>query len=96
MAVSAAVTIRRSATGTLTAGTRSKDNFRMEEAVAAVTTATNTPFLNRLVLWEKLGAEHPLTLAQNQGFVIEASVPATGTWSFAITSEWDEVPLVNY
>jgi hypothetical protein len=96
MASTSAVTIRRSSTATLTAGTRTKDTFRMEEVVRNITTATNTPFLDRVVLWEKLNAEHPLTFAQNQGFVIEATVPATGTWSFAITAEWDEVPLVNY
>jgi hypothetical protein len=27
----------------------------------------------------------------NEGFVIRATVPATGLWSFAVTTEWDEV-----
>lgn len=88
--------IRRSSTATLTAGTRTLDAQALDTLVAAVTTATNTPFINRALLFEKTGAEHPLVLAQNEGFVIQASVPATGTWSFAITPEWDEVPNVNY
>lgn len=96
MASSAAATIRHSSTGTLTAGTRTLDSSPMEVLEGQITTATNTIFFNRVALWEKNGAEHPLVLAQNQGFVIQASVPATGTWFFSITPEWDEVPLVNY
>ena len=90
--------IRRSSTGTLTAGTRTKDTLSMGRVTAGVSTATNTPFVpdTHAPLFEKIGAEHPLTLAQNQGFVIQATVPATGTWSFSIKTEWDEVPLVNY
>lgn len=96
MSATAVAEIRHSSTATLTAGTRTADAQPVETAVAAVTTATNTPFFRRDTLFEKLGAEHPLTLAQNDGFVVQATVPATGTWSFAITPEWDEVPLVNY
>lgn len=36
--------------------------------------------------------EHPLVLAQNEGFVIRSvAVPATGTWMAAITVDWAEV-----
>jgi hypothetical protein len=35
--------------------------------------------------------EWPLVLAQNEGFIIRATVPATGTWDFAVTMEWSEV-----
>jgi len=27
---------------------------------------------------------HPEVLTQNEGFVIEATVPATGTWTFSV------------
>jgi hypothetical protein len=36
-------------------------------------------------------AEHPIVLAQNEGFVVRATVPATGTWTFGITVGWSEV-----
>lgn len=36
--------------------------------------------------------EHPLVLAQNEGFVITcAAVPGTGTWQFAAQVDWAEV-----
>lgn len=96
MTATAVSAIRKSSTATLTAGTRTLDAQALETLVAAITTATNTPFLNRAELFVKPGAEHPLTLAQNEGFVIQATVPATGTWGFAITPEWDEVPVALY
>lgn len=37
------------------------------------------------------GGEWPLVLVQNEGFIIRATVPATGTWDFAVTMEWSEV-----
>jgi hypothetical protein len=33
----------------------------------------------------------PLVLVQNEGFVIRATVPATGTWRFNVQVEWAEV-----
>lgn len=35
--------------------------------------------------------EWPLVLVQNEGFIIRATVPATGVWDFSITMEWQEV-----
>jgi len=35
--------------------------------------------------------EWPLVLAKNEGFLIRATVPATGTWDFSVTMEWSEV-----
>jgi hypothetical protein len=40
---------------------------------------------------EDIGPEHPVLLAQNEGFVVRATVPATGTWQFGITVAWAEV-----
>jgi hypothetical protein len=50
-----------------------------------------TPGPMPVKLFEKLQGEMPLLLAQNEGFIVEASVPQNGTWSFTLTSEWDEV-----
>lgn len=95
MNASAAV-IRIGATAGLAAGTRTLDTNTVESLDAAVTTATNTPFFSNAKLFETLAGDHPLLLAQNEGFEITATVPATGTWAFQITAEWAEVPLVNY
>jgi hypothetical protein len=43
-------------------------------------------------LFEKLQGEMPLLLAQSEGFIINATVPQLGTWSFVVMAEWDEVP----
>jgi hypothetical protein len=47
-------------------------------------------------LFEKPQGEMPLALAKNEGFIVRATVPQNGTWSFAVASEWDEVsPLTS-
>jgi len=89
--------LRHAATASLTAGTRVKDIQPVESMTYAITTAINTPFLpTSTILFERLGAEHPLVLANNEGFTIQVTVPATGTWSWWITTAWDEVPLEDY
>ena len=35
---------------------------------------------------------YPLVLQNNEGYVIQATVPATGTWTFSWDMDWDEVP----
>jgi hypothetical protein len=50
-----------------------------------------TPGPMPIKLFEKPQGEMPLLLAQNEGFLVEATVPQTGTWSFTLASEWDEV-----
>ena len=32
-------------------------------------------------------------LVANEGFVIRATVPPAGVWSFAVTTEWAEVEI---
>ena len=36
------------------------------------------------------GGEWPLVFVANEGFIVRATVPATGVWDFAITMEWSE------
>lgn len=33
----------------------------------------------------------PLVLVQNEGFIIRATVPATGTWDFSVVLDWEEI-----
>ncbi len=55
----------------------------------ASTTAFSLDFFD---LWTMDNAnEWPLVLVQNEGFIIRATVPATGTWEFGILLEWEEI-----
>jgi hypothetical protein len=89
--IAALAEVRHSSTGALSPGTRTKDNHELESLNVNVTTATNTAFIPTMTLFHKMPGEHPLVLALNEGIMIEATVPATGTWTCAITTEWEEV-----
>lgn len=86
--------IMYAATATLTPGTRTLDPDPLESRTLAAPVTANAPFSAAPVtLFEKQQGEHPLLLVANEGFVIRATVPATGVWSFAVTTEWDEISL---
>ena len=77
----------------LTAGTRVLDPDPAESKTVAVPAAANAPFgSGAIVLLDKSQGDHPLVCNQYEGFVVRATVPATGAWSFSVTAEWDEVP----
>lgn len=97
MSSSVMADIRHSSTATLTAGTRTLDANPIATWNVGVGTATNTTFsATPHTLFERLADHHPLLLANNEGIVIQATVPATGVWAFQITPEWDEVALGLY
>lgn len=80
-------------TGTLTAGTRTLDTQALSQIVFGVTTATNAVMLAtaNLLQRDQGAADWPLVLAQNEGVVIQATVPATGTWQLQVMLDWQEV-----
>ncbi len=95
-------TLRISTTAALGAGTKTLDSgaggdsapFQALKGVniGVAATVTNTsylgaPFINFFGEQEN---GHPLVLAQNEGFVIKATVPATGVWLAAFTVRWTE------
>jgi hypothetical protein len=86
--------IMYAATVALTVGTRTLDPDPLESRTVTAPVTANAPFsAGPLTLFEKLQGEHPLLLVANEGFVIRASVPAAGVWSFAVTTEWDEIEI---
>lgn len=86
--------IMYAATVALTPGTRTLDPDPLESKTITAPVTANAPFTAAsLTLFEKLGDEHPLLLVANEGFVIRATVPAAGVWSFAVTTEWAELEL---
>jgi len=88
----AAGDIRISNTGAVSAGTRTLDTNPIATVVGS-TTATAGDFI--LPLTEMLTGQvedgYPVVLAQNEGLVLQATVPATGTWKMAVSVDWEEV-----
>lgn len=85
--------IQVSATATLTAGTRTLDTnpLRALQSVAG-TSAFGSIVLPETEVFRAQPGEQPLILAgSGEGVVIQATVPATGTWTFYASFDWDEV-----
>jgi len=93
----AASDIGISSTAALTAGTKTLETVALSTLVAAgpITSSLNGSIIvPDTILWqaEVADGEHPLVLATSEGFVIRSiAVPATGTWTAAITVDWAEV-----
>ena len=83
---------RIASTAALTAGTKTLDTQSLGQYSAAFGTGTSVQWIPQFDLFHiDPGGEHPLVLAQNEGFVVRATVPATGTWQFGVTVCWTEV-----
>jgi len=84
--------MRQSSTATLTAGTRTLDTNPLRQVNFQVSTTANAVMLATTQIYGlTIDGEHPLILAQNEGIVIRATVPATGTWAFNVALDWMEV-----
>ena len=84
--------IRQSSTAALTAGTRTLDGNAIAGIRFGTTAVANTVFLQTNPVWTPdFDGEWPLVLGQNEGFVIRATVPGTGTWNMDVSLEWSEV-----
>lgn len=85
--------IRISSTATLSAGTRTLDTDPLTSTVIPIpATTTNYTLLNPTCIYAPVqGGDQPLVLAPNEGFVIQATVPATGTWTFEVETDWEEL-----
>lgn len=78
-------------TGTLTAGTRTLDTDPLAALTGGPTATAGTPMITAgTAIYLPTPNEYPLVLAANEGFVIQATVPATGTWVLSVTVTWDE------
>jgi hypothetical protein len=84
-------TIRAASTGVLTAGTRTKDANPLRSVAGVVANAAFSAMTMDADLFRMMPGELPLVLATGEGIVIEATVPATGTWSWVASIDWDEV-----
>ena len=94
MATSAVGEIRVATTAALGAGTKTLDDNPFGTIVTGVGTAAGQDIIQ---LHDLAPAEHPdghpILLMANEGIVIVATVPATGTWKFGVEICWEEGEL---
>jgi hypothetical protein len=86
--------LRISATVILTGSSFTLDAQPLGGIQAAITTATNTVFIPTTSLLPGgaiQGQQWPVVLAQNEGLILQATVPATGVWQFYVNVEWEEL-----
>jgi hypothetical protein len=81
---------RIASTAALTAGTKTLDAQDCGQAVGGVTATAGAGLAPQSML-DVLGLGFPIVLAASEGFVIRATVPATGTWTAGFTIHWTEV-----
>lgn len=76
-------------TAALTAGTKTLD----AAALACVLAGVPNPAVvsNTFLLGDNHAYGTPLVLDNNEGIIIRATVPATGTWRLAATAFWAEI-----
>lgn len=92
MPTSLVTDLRRATTAALTAGTRTLDAQDAVRIAVNAGTATSGQILPATALLDAIGGlTHPLILAKDEGFIVRATVPATGTWTFAFSIEWAEL-----
>jgi len=83
---------RVASTAALTAGTKTLDAQAIGQYSAAIGTTTSAQWIPQTQLFHAgPGIESPIILAQNEGLVVRATVPATGTWQFGVTVCWTEL-----
>lgn len=83
---------RCATTTALGAGTKTLDTQAAGQYSMAFSATASVQYAQQVyLLGEDVGSCYPLLLAQNEGFAIRASVPATGTWQFGITVLWTEL-----
>lgn len=92
MATSAGASCMISAADVISGGTATLDT----DPIATVSTSTvvadgTVQIRNGFDLFSAQPGEQPIVLATSEGFVIEATVPATGTWQIGVEVAWDEV-----
>lgn len=96
MAASTVGGLRASSTAALTAGTKTVLG-NVAQMSANTGTATSGQIHELTNLWSRPEADgYPIYLAQNEGIIIRATVPATGTWTFSVAVDWVESLIANY
>ena len=78
-------------TGAMSAGTRTLDTDPLGSVSASTAATAGADLLAPVdLLAPKNAGDYPAIFATNEGFEIQATVPATGTWTASVTVYWDE------
>ena len=84
--------VRVASTAALTAGTWTLDTDAIGSFSGSTTITAGTGLVPPgTELFKHTIGEYPFALVQNEGFHINATVPATGTWTFSVQVEWEEL-----
>lgn len=89
MGTTALGSIRIATTAALGAGTHTLDTQPLGSTGGSVVNVAGTPVVPISELAPPQGG-HPILLAQNEGLIIRATVPATGTWTMGVDIHWSE------
>lgn len=90
--------IRVATTGALGAGTKTIDTNSFAQLIGNTGTATTGQIVpTDTIFWSRPNTDaYPIFLTNTDGIVIRATVPITGTWTFAVGVDWTEQVLANY
>jgi hypothetical protein len=83
--------VRIISTVALSAGTWTLDTDPIATLSTSTTATAGTVMASSTDLFFHPNSEYPLILAQNEGLNIQATVPATGTWTMSVQTEWEEL-----
>jgi hypothetical protein len=100
MGVTGVADLRIATTAALGVGTKTLDTYDMGQitthssgGVGSATPIIGSIYLPTLELFTAYteAGFHPLSLDPNEGFVVRATVPATGVWNIGIAIKWAEL-----
>lgn len=92
MPISAGATCAISTTAAISGGASGLDTDPFAVISASTQVLAGNPLLGfPMDLFYAAADDMRLTLENNEGFVIKATVPATGTWQLGVTVAWDEL-----
>lgn len=84
--------MRIATTAALGAGTKVPDSTRVGGYQKMIPAAANTQVFDLVQLFHAdPSGDHPIVLTQNEGIIIRATVPATGTWVVGVKIQWAEL-----
>lgn len=85
--------IRASSTAALTAGTKTLDTQGIGAVLSSVGVVAGDVVMPNVEIFSATSVcdNHPIVLATNEGVVVRATVPATGTWTGGVSMRWAEV-----
>lgn len=82
---------RVATTAALGAGTKTLDSQAFGQVASGISATAGDKVPEGTLFDSTGGQEHPIVLAQNEGVVVRATVPATGTWTGGVSIAWSEV-----